>query len=287
MSATEAQKRSLVVAGVLLIVLLIVTKAACHIVPAGNRGVVFSSIGGVKQHTLHEGFNLIVPFLDHVTNYEVRTQTIVFSKREMGRADYIADPIMGKTRDAQAVYVDLTLRFHPNPEQLPTLHSELTKDYVKTIIPVRTDSVTREIIAAYKAEEVFATRREEIEQQITKALAEVFAANYIVLDEALIRNVEFTAEYQKKIEQKQIALQHAEMKQYELQLAEKEKTRKTIEAKADAEAIRIRGESLAKYPSVVQYDYVQKIPAGTDTYVITGQTIVNMSDLFSKPKPAK
>jgi len=90
------------------------------------------------------------------------------------------------------------------------------------------------------------------------------------------------------IEQKQIAQQRAQRKKYELQRERKDKVRKIIEARGQATAIEIRGQSLAQHPSVVEYQYIEDLPPGTPVYVISGNSIVNMSDMFrSQPEPTK
>lgn len=287
MSAPATRKVGAYSIVIAVVVCWILLSAMTHIVPAGHRGVAFSRVGGVKQTSLPEGFNLITPFIDRVTDYEVRSRTYVFTRSERGDADRKAGAVNAKDSDQQAVYLDLTLRYRLDPESVYKLHDQIGPEYEEKIIRVRTEDAARAIVASYKAEVVFSTKRQEIQDRLQADLAEVLLQNYVILDEVLIRNVAFTPEYQQKIEQKQIALQRAQMKGYELLREQKEKTRKTIEAKAEGEAIRITGEALGRYPSVVEYEFVSKIPDNVNTYVITGDTIVNLSDMFGpKAKPA-
>ncbi len=259
---------------------LITASAAVHVVPAGHGAIVFNQLTGVRPVSLGEGMNLVVPFVERPRNYEVRTRTYVFSGMRIQEGDASSDAMNAKTSDAQTVLLDVTVRYHLDPEQLHRLHDEVGPTYEEKIIRPQSEDAARGVVAAYKAEEVFSTKRQELEDRIEDALRDAFLRSYIELDEVLLRNVTFSEAYHEKIEQKQIAQQRAQRKGYELAKEKKEKERKLIEARAQAIAIRIKGNALASYPSVVEYDYVQSIPDGVETYVVTGDTIVNLSDLF-------
>ena len=85
-----------------------------------------------------------------------------------------------------------------------------------------------------------------------------------------IRNVNFTDDYKKAIEQKQIAQQQAEQMQFVLQKERQEAERKKVEAdglknaaiaraEGDAKALELISEQLAKNPNLVNYRYVEKL----------------------------
>jgi len=292
MTATVTGRRSALprlAVGLAIVVGLVALAASVCVVPAGYRGVVFSDFrGGVRPYSLREGMSLLVPFVEHPMLYEVRSRTYVFSSSELGEAQLRAGEVSAKTSDAQAVYVDLTIRYHPNPKQVHRLHQQVGTQYEEKIVKPNTNGTARSVVAGYTAEEVFASKRQEIEDALKARLSQVFAQYYIVLDDALIRNVRFSPEYHQAIEQKQIAQQRAQRKKYELQRERKDKVRKIIEARGQATAIEIRGQSLAQNPSVVEYQYIEDLPPGTPVYVISGNSIVNMSDMFrSQPEPTK
>lgn len=286
----KSSRRKPVARGVIIaivIVALIILKSSIHIVGAGERAVVFNTMSGVKDVTLHAGINFLIPFVDSPRSYDVRTRTFLFSDASSGESEVQQGAINAKTSDAQAVFIDLTVRYHIDPEKVHLLHQLVGPDYEAKIIQPSAGGTARKIVAAYNAEEVFSSKRQEIEEKLTEELTLAFAERYIVLDGVLLRNVSFSPEYHRAIEQKQIGLQRAEKKQYELKKERAEKTRKIIAARSEAAAIEIRGQSLAQYPAVVEYEYIENLPENVPTYVISGTPIVGMSDLFGRrPAPA-
>jgi len=271
----------LAIAGLLALIFL---NAAIVVVPAGFRGVIFSSVTGTKEASLGEGMHIITPVVDTPHLFEVRTRTYTFSDAKGAGGDHVERAISAKTADAQAVFLDITVRYHAAPDSVPDLYRTVGEEYEATIVKPNTGGTVREVVAAYTAEDVYSTKRQEIETTIAQRLATEFTPRFIALDEFLIRNVSFTPEYHRAIEQKQIALQRAQKKKYELDRERQEKERKTIEAKGQGDAINVRGYALAKYPAVVQYEYVDSLPKTVPTYITSGDTIVSLSDLLAKGK---
>src|SRR5205085_11851982 len=101
-----------------------------------------------------------------------------------------------------------------------------------------------------------------------------FQPNYLILDEVLIRRVVFDPDFQRAIEQKQIAQQQAQQMEYTLEKERLEKQRKIIEAEGEAEAIRLKGIALSNNPALIQYEYVQKITPGIRTIITDGKSIL-------------
>jgi len=264
---------------------LIVLNAAVLVVPAGHRAVIFSSVSGTKPITLGEGLHVITPIVDTPHLFEVRTRAYTFSDAKGAGGDHVDPTISAKTDKQQAVYLDVTVRYHPDPERVHQMYATLGEAYETTIVQQQTKSAVQTVVGAYTAEDIYSSKRQEIESAISQRLETLFRDSFIILDELLIRNVSFTQEYHHSIEQKQIRLQKAQQKKYELDRELQEKERKIIEAKGQADAINIRGYALAQYPAVVQYEYVENLPATVPTYITSGDTIVSLSDLLAKGKP--
>jgi regulator of protease activity HflC (stomatin/prohibitin superfamily) len=112
------------------------------------------------------------------------------------------------------------------------------------------------------------------------------ARNYLVLDEALLRNVRFSDEFQQAIEQKQVAQQEVRRMQFVLDQVDKERRRKIIEAEGEAESIRLKAAALSQNPRLVEYEYVKNLPDGVRTVVTDGRTILNLGEATSGPAAA-
>jgi regulator of protease activity HflC (stomatin/prohibitin superfamily) len=112
-----------------------------------------------------------------------------------------------------------------------------------------------------------------IQSNLEDRLREKLSHNYIIVDEVLLRAISFSDAYQNAIIQKQISQQNAQRMQYVLAKETQEKRRKVILAEGEAEAIRLKGQAIATNPSVVTYQYVQKIAPNIKIVMSNGVTV--------------
>jgi len=251
---------------------------AFKIVPAGHRAVVFNNVtGGLSARG--EGTTLLLPFLQSATIYDVKTVTYTMSKTANEGTAQGDDSVKTLTSDGQQVDVDISVQYHPDPNQIVTLHQLIGQDYESKIVRPSSRSITRTAVSKYGVVDVYGVKRAQIQEEITNELRPLFAKSFLMLDGLLVRNVDFSTEFKKAIELKQIAQQEAERKKYELEKERVEKDRKIIEAEGDAQSIKLRGDALAKNPALIQYEYVQKIMPGVQTIITDGRSILNLGDL--------
>ena len=265
-------KRILIVAGVLIVGFLIFRPYV--IVPAGERVVVFSLHGGVVPTQLNEGFHFIKPFIDHPEFYDARQQTYSISRTSWEGEVKGDDSIRCLTADGQEVSVELSVRFHIDPNNVWRLHKEIGKDYIGKIIRPELRSHTRIAIAEFPADRVYSAERVAIQTNLETRLREKLAHNYILVDEVLLRSISFSDTYQNAIIQKQISQQNAQRMQYVLSKEQQEKRRKIILAEGEAESIRLKGQAIATNPRVVAYQYVQKVAPNIKTILSSGNVPV-------------
>lgn len=252
---------------------LVVAIKGTVVVGAGQRAVVFSVSGGTKSRNLGEGLNFIVPFLESVRCYDVRTQNYTMSSRHWEGEVQGDDAISALTSDGQSVRLDVSLLFHLDPDHVWQLHKEIGPDYVAKIIRPEITSVARNVVSGYAATDVYSAHRQAVEDQIQERLSSALQRNYIVVDDLLVRDVQFSEAFHNAIERKQIAQQQAQRMQYVLQKAKMEKEQRIIEADGDARAIRLKGKALAQNARLVQYEYLQKIAPNVQVIITDGRNM--------------
>jgi len=238
-------------------------------VPAGERAVLFSLSGGTRTRVLGEGMHLIVPFVERPIFYDVRTQTYTMSRTPWEGEVRGEDALAALTSDGQVVTVDISVRFHPDAARLHRLHQSLGPEYVSKVIRPEIRSQTRLALAEYPVEDVFARKREAIQEQIARRLTESLNRSDIVVDEVLLRNIQFSPAFAAAIEEKQIAQQNAQRMKYVLQKAQLEKQQKVLEAQGEARSIDLRGQAIAQNARIVQYEYVRRVAPNVSTIITT------------------
>jgi len=137
-------------------------------------------------------------------------------------------------------------------------------------------------------EEIVSTKRADLEKSITETIKKSLADNHIVLSDFLLRNIRFSDEYAKAVEQKQIAEQQAQQAKFvvEQKKQEAEQARQTAQGAADASVIAAKGEAQARLvqadaeakanqllsqsltPTLLQYQYILKLAPGVQTIFV-------------------
>jgi len=266
----------------IVIIAIVLSFKTVLVIDAGHIAVIYNQVsGGLGSRT--QGTSFLIPGVQKAILYDARIQTYTMSAT-YGEGEVKGDDALeALTKDGQIVKLDISLRFHVDPQNVATLHQRIGTDYVNKVIRPEIRNVLRLAVSAYPVTEVYSEKRLEIQNQTVAELAPKLMKSYLILDEVLLRNVRFGPEFEKAIEQKQIAQQQAQAMEYVLQKEKMEKDRKIIEAQGEAESIRLKGVALANNPALIQYEYVQKITPGVQTIITDGKSILSLGDIVKKP----
>lgn len=268
----------LIILGVLAVILIVVLANTILIIDAGEMAVIFNQVtGGLTAR--YPGTNILIPGLQKPVLYDTRVLTYTMAATYSEGEPKGDDAIETLTKDGQIVKMDLSVRFHIDPTRVTNLHREIGPDYINKVVRPEIRNQIRLAVSAYPVTEVYTEKRSEIQNQTQENLKRKFNTSYLILDEVLIRNIRFSPEFEKAIEQKQIAQQEAQRMQYVLDKERQEKDRKIIEAQGEAESIRLKAIVLAQNPALIQYEYVQKLAPGVKTIITDGKTIMSLGDI--------
>jgi regulator of protease activity HflC (stomatin/prohibitin superfamily) len=274
-------KSRLIVLGALAILIIVVLANTVLIIDAGEMAVIFNQVTG-KLSSRYPGTNILIPGLQKPVLYDTRVLTYTMAATFAEGEPKGDDAIETLTKDGQIVKMDLSVRFHIDPTRLANLHREIGPDYINKVVRPEIRNQIRSSVSAYPVTEVYTEKRQEIQNQTQENLKKKFRASYLILDEVLIRNIRFSPEFEKAIEQKQIAQQEAQRMQYVLEKERQEKDRKIIEAQGEAESIRLKAQVLAANPALIQYEYVQKLSPGVKTIITDGKSILSLGDILKQ-----
>ncbi|MEO0161851.1 MAG: prohibitin family protein [candidate division WOR-3 bacterium] len=116
--------------------------------------------------------------------------------------------------------------YHLNPEEAGTVFQKIGADYVEKIVRPAARTAIRNTTSKYQAIEIYAEKRQELETEIEKQLAEDFNKRGIVLEKVLLRNISLPAKVKNAIEAKLEAEQEAQKMEFVLLKEKKEAERK-------------------------------------------------------------
>ena len=136
--------------GVILAPFVLVT------VPTGYVGVLWKRFGGGTvldpRYLKNEGTRITLPW-NVVFFYDLRLQSVTETYNAI-------------SKDGINMSATINIRFRLKRDSVPALHQSIGPDYVKGLIAPEIGNRMREVIAEYTAEDVYSTKRAEIQDKI-------------------------------------------------------------------------------------------------------------------------
>jgi len=79
------------------------------------------------------------------------------------------------------IKVDVTVRVNPEYGKIGDLHERFGRDYLNTLVRPEVRSAVRKIIGRFEPEELYSSKRDEVQKLIQEDLKASLAENHIVL----------------------------------------------------------------------------------------------------------
>ncbi|MBZ9650539.1 prohibitin family protein [Psychroflexus montanilacus] len=217
---------------VVVIAIIFISNSTVNI-NSGEAGVLFKRFGGgvvTDEAPLKEGFHIVAPW-NTVFVYEVRQQTIDESMQVL-------------SSNGLDIKLDATIWFEPTYDQLGLLHKERGEKYISRLIQPAVRSATRTVVGRYKPEELYAQKRESIQNEMYDETQQLLKNQYVQVNRILVRDVSLPPTIKQAIERKLKQEQESLEYEFRLEKATKEKQRQEIEAEGKARANEILSASL-------------------------------------------
>jgi len=143
----------------LLVATLVAVVLAPHVlvtVPSGYVGVLWKRFGGGTvldpRKLKDEGMRFVLPW-NKIFLYDLRLQSTTETYNAI-------------SRDGISLTATINIRFRLKREAVPQLHQSIGPDYIQTLIEPEIGNRMREVIAEYTAEDVYSTKRTEVQDKI-------------------------------------------------------------------------------------------------------------------------
>jgi len=201
-----------------------------YTVDGGERALIFDRVSGISESVRGEGTHFLIPWLQNPIIYDVRTTPKKLTT-ETG------------SKDLQTVNITLRVLFRPDTSKLKYIYTKLGIRYDEKVLPSIGNEVLKAVVAEYDAGELI-TRREIVSQKVRDRLVERAADFGILLDDVSITHVNFSRDFTKAIEHKQVAQQIAERQKFLVDKAIQEKLAEVILAEGETESARIIADAM-------------------------------------------
>ncbi|MEQ9425286.1 MAG: prohibitin family protein [Cyclobacteriaceae bacterium] len=224
----------IVIGLVSLIVLVTLSSSLFYTIRANERAVLFKKFSGGldKDNVIIPGFHTKAPWND----------LIVFDVSE----NKIEEPMDVLDKNGLSLQVDVSVRYHPKYTRIGQIYERFQSDYERRLVVPEVRSTVRQVMGRYTAEEIYSTKRPEVETAIRTETADVLGNdnNNIEMTALLIRSINLPEKIKQAIENKLQQEQEALAYQFRLDKEQSEAERKRIAAEGEAQANKIINNSL-------------------------------------------
>ncbi len=231
MKNSYTQSISALVAGIVTAVLILIGLSSFVIINPGEAGVI-RILGKAQDGALLEGIHIKPPFISTVDIYDLTVQ-----KFEV--------PAQSSTKDLQELSGRFAINFRLDPIQVVNIRrtqGTLENIVAKIIAPQTQESF--KIAAALRTAEESITKRSELKKDFDMALEQRLEKYGILVLDTSVIDLNFSKDFARAVEEKQIAEQQAQRAVYVARQAEQEAQAEINRAKGKAEAQKLLAETL-------------------------------------------
>jgi len=240
----KSKQTAVIVAVVFIIFLLIFGSRMFHIIRPGERGLVFKTISGDLQKEPEQirqtGLAVIAPWNNGLAVIAPWNNMFKYIVREQQREETM--DVLDK--NGLSINVDVTVRYNPIYSRIGYLHEQFGQEYPTNLVVPEVRSSVRKVTGRFTAEEIYSTKRNEVEEAIISETAAILEENNIDMRALLIRAINLPSEIKAAIETKLTREQESLAMIFILEKERQDAERRLIEAKGIAnyktQASRIR-----------------------------------------------
>jgi regulator of protease activity HflC (stomatin/prohibitin superfamily) len=232
-----------------MIAAVLLMMAGCSMtksIGSGEAGVLYSAFSGTDRSSAYgEGLNVFWPW-ERMVVYDVRSKTQTES-------------ITALSNNGLTIGMDVSVRYRPKVERLPYLHTTFGQDYYERLVQPEVRSAAREVVGRYTPEELYSSRRTELQTQIEQRVARAVEDQSVEVEAVLIRDVTLPDQIRQAIELKLQEEQRVQQLTFTIERERREAERKRIEAEGQAAYQQLITSTLT--PQFLQYQGIQATQA--------------------------
>ena len=282
--------KNLTVLGIVAVIIIAAIGLSVSVVPVGHTGIMLT-MGRVQENALDEGVNFKIPFVQRIVTMDNRIQKMEISTEAF-------------SRDIQTVSATMAVNYRVTKAQTFSLYRNVGINYENVLVIPATHESLKSISAQYTAEQLISDRQ-RVSEEIMHLLHDKTRINGIEITAFNIIDFDFSSEYIKAVEDKQVAeqrkLQADIENQTNIERARAEAERVTIssqgqadaliiEAMGRAESYRLQNEALSELN--IQMEYINKwngrlpqIQSGGSSLIYDLSNVVEPQNDFPQQQP--
>lgn len=217
-----------------LVVAVMLAFSAFFIVPPGE--VAIKTRLGAIVDSYGEGMHFKLPFVESVTKFSIQIQ----------RANIKTQAF---SKDLQTMNAHLVVNHRIEQGTAVSIFRNLGPNYVENIVDPAVQEVFKAIAARYSAERVI-SERNELVLEINKEVKDRLTTKQIVVTDISVVDLDFTEQFLKAVEDKQVADQQAQQAGKLVEKAKRDAEQQVAKSRGEAEALRLQREQVT--PALIE-----------------------------------
>lgn len=198
--------------------------------------------GKIIDSSLQEGFNFKIPYIEKIVKVNVKVQKVELTTES-------------STKDLQPLETLLAVNYNVSKEHAPTLYKNVGEDYENIVLVPAIQESIKAVMSNFTAEETI-TKRNEVSDLCLEEIQNKVSKYGINIDDFNIIDLDFSEEYSKAIEEKQVAEQKVLTAKQQLEKSKIESEKKIVEAEAEAKANELKKKTLTQ--EIIMQDFINK-----------------------------
>lgn len=223
------------------IVIIILLSASVTTIKSGEVGIRLR-FGKVINGETNEGINFKIPIIEKIEKMNVRVQKVEANTNS-------------SSKDLQEVQMSLAVNYQIDKANATNLYKNVGTSYEEIILEPAIQESIKAITSKYTAEELI-TNRSEVSIKCMEELAKKVEKYGLKVNDFNITNFNFSEEFNKAIEEKQVAEQKVLTAKQELEREKIEAEKKIVIAEAEKKANELKQKSLTD--NVIKEKFIEK-----------------------------
>ncbi|MCD6229979.1 MAG: prohibitin family protein [Candidatus Diapherotrites archaeon] len=237
---------------ILVGIVILLAPIMIYIIEDGQVGVK-KTFGHISDEEIGTGVAIIIPFVESIEVYDVKTQ-------EIGESSSVP------SSEGLIITLDASVLYHLEPTMVAELRKNVNANFKDTLIVPYIRNEFRDTISGYEAKTIYSqSGRKEISNKIKDNLIQKLQSRGIIIEDILLRGITLPQKLTDAIELKLQKEQEAQRKEFELLAATKDAEIEVERAKGVAEANKIIADSIDK--DYILYLWVQGLQNETSEVI--------------------
>ena len=252
----------LIVLGVIAFIIMFLGLLSVTTIRSGEVGIRVR-FGKVVDKSTSEGINFKIPVIERIERMNVKVQ----------KAEVTTE---SSSKDLQEVNMSVAVNYRIEAEKAVDLYKNVGTGYVDVVLAPAIQESIKAVTSKYTAEELI-TNRSEVSEKCMEELSKKVSKYGLLVSDFNITNFGFSPEFDKAIEEKQIAEQKVLTAKQELEREKIEAEKKIVAAEAEKKANELKQKTLTD--NIIKEKFIEKWDGKVPSVTGSG-TIVDIKDLI-------